>query len=236
MTRRRWVGLAVAVSGAGVVALDERTAGGLGGAALVLGAAGCYGLWVVLQKRALATMPLGHVTAWATWFGAGLTAPLAAGAPHAIATAPAGAVADLLVLGLVLTLVPFLLWGWALARVQASVAAPALLLIGPCGALMGWMFLAEVPPATTVLGGLVTVAGVALANGIAQRSTAKRLHSPPASTLRRPLRKVIPEPATRSLTVEDARTSPGLAAAATRGATWTARPLSVPWTRSHSPV
>jgi terminal-alkyne amino-acid exporter len=236
MTRRRWVGLAIAVGGAGFVALGQQASGGLGGAALVLAAAGCYGLWVVLQKRALATMPLGHMTAWATWFGAALTLPVASGVPHAVTSAPAGALAELLFLGLIVTIVPFLLWGWALARLAASTAAPALLLIGPCGALMGWMWLAEAPAPATVLGGLVTIAGVAVANGLVQRSTAKRLHLPPVSTLISRSRKVMPEPATRSFTVEDARTSPGLAAAATRGATWTARPLSVPWTRSHSPV
>ena len=46
----------------------------------------------------------------------------------------------------------------------------------------------------------------------------------------------MPEPATRSLTVWETRTSPADAAADTRAPTFTARPASLSPTRSHSPV
>ena len=40
---------------------------------------------------------------------------------------------------------PFLLWSWVLQRMDASLAAPALLTIGPTGVLLGWLLLGEQP-------------------------------------------------------------------------------------------
>src|SRR4051812_31773635 len=62
------------------------------------------------------------------------------------------------------------------------------------------------------------------------RSTAKSFHSPgtPLSSATPRSRKAMPDPATRSLTVLETRTSLALAAAATRAPMWTARPPTLP--------
>jgi hypothetical protein len=69
-------------------------------------------------------------------------------------------------------------------------------------------------------------------------STAKRRHSPgiPFNSCGPRSSKPNPEPATRSLTVLETRTSLGPASAATRAPVWTAIPAMVPSTSSHSPV
>jgi drug/metabolite transporter (DMT)-like permease len=161
--RRGWMGLAVALGGATLVALSHRgpQGAGLGGAALVAAAATVYAVWVVLQKRALRSMSPLHATTWATWMGALIALPFGHALPGSLAHASGGGIAALLVLGLVLSTVPFLLWAWVLARLPASVAAPALLMIGPAGVLMGWVLLGEQPAGLALIGGAVTLAGVA---------------------------------------------------------------------------
>src|SRR4051794_41482536 len=97
----------------------------------------------------------------ATWRAPLIALPSGHALPASLGHASGGGVAALLVLGLVLSTVPFLLWAWVLARLPASVAAPALLMIGPAGVLMGWMLLGEQPAGLALVGGAVTLAGVA---------------------------------------------------------------------------
>jgi drug/metabolite transporter (DMT)-like permease len=174
LSARSWCGLAVAVAGVAVVAGTQGVSGeGLGGAPLVLAAVALYALWVVLQKRALATMSAVDVTAWATWLGAGFALPFASGLPHAVTTAPAGALASLLLLGIIVTTVPFLLWTWTLARVEATSAAPFLLLVSPAALLIAWLWLGEAPALAAVAGGALTLVGVAAVQ-IGSRTEARR--------------------------------------------------------------
>jgi drug/metabolite transporter (DMT)-like permease len=153
------------------------SAAGLGGAPLVLAAVALYGLWVVLQKRALATMTAVDVTAWATWLGAGFALPFGSGLPHALTTAPPSALASLLVLGIIVTTVPFLLWTWTLTRVHATTAAPFLLLVSPAALVVAWLWLGEAPALAAIAGGALTLAGVATVQLGAR--TAPRIPSTP---------------------------------------------------------
>jgi drug/metabolite transporter (DMT)-like permease len=160
---RGWAGLLVALGGAALVALSHRGehGAGIGGALLVAAAAAVYALWIVLQKRALRTMSPLHATMWATWFGALFALPFAHDLPASLGDASQRGITALLVLGLGLSTVPFLLWAWALQRLPASVAAPALLMIGPAGVVLGWLLLGEQPAPLAVAGGAITLAGVA---------------------------------------------------------------------------
>jgi drug/metabolite transporter (DMT)-like permease len=162
ISARSWIGLVVSITGVAAVATTQGFSNhGIGGALLVLVAVTLYSLWMVLQKRALATMTAIDVTVWATWLGTGFALPFASGLPHALTTAPASALTSLLLLGIVVTTVPFLLWTWTLARMQATGAAPLLLLISPAALLVAWLWLGEAPALTAVAGGALTLAGVA---------------------------------------------------------------------------
>jgi drug/metabolite transporter (DMT)-like permease len=159
VSRRTWLGLAVAICG---IALSEgaTSTAPLGGV-LILSGVALYALWIVLQKRALRSLKPATVTAWGTWFGALWALPFGAGLPGAVASAPAGALVTLLALGVIVTTVPFLLWTWTLAQLDAGRAAPIMLLIAPATLLMSFLWLGEVPSALGVVGGAVTLAGVA---------------------------------------------------------------------------
>jgi drug/metabolite transporter (DMT)-like permease len=161
LSRRGWIGLAIAV--AGVAISEGGLSGPLTGGALVMAAVCVYALWVVLQKRALRAMAAFAVTAWATWFGAAIALPFGSGLPHAAVSAPTGALITLLLLGTVITTVPFLLWTWTMSRLDTTAAAPFLLLIAPATLLIAWIWLDETPTALALTGGAVTLTGVAVA-------------------------------------------------------------------------
>ena len=177
--RRGWAGLAVALTGAAVVALSRRQGGGVDGALLVAAAAVSYALWIVLQKRALRSMSPLQVTAWGTWFGALIALPFGHGLPHALGDLSSAELWELAGLGLVVSTVPFLLWSWVLQRMDASLAAPALLTIGPTGVLLGWLLLGEQPAPLALLGGAIAVLGVVIVQGAGSR-TPTRLTAPVA--------------------------------------------------------
>ena len=161
VSRRGWIGLALAV--AGVAISEGGLSGPLTGGALILAAVCVYALWVVLHKRALPGMSAFAVTAWATWIGAAIALPFSSGLPHAAVTAPASALITLVLLGTVITTIPFLLWSWIMSRLDTTTAAPFLLLIAPATLLIAWTWLDEAPTALALTGGAVTLTGVAVA-------------------------------------------------------------------------
>jgi len=188
---RGWGGLAVALAGAALVAAGQGPApgAGLSGIALIVGAAGCYAVWIIVQKRALTRLSPFEATAWSTWFGAGLALPFATGLPAALQTAPTSALLSVVFLGVGISIVPFLLWAWVLARMEASSAAPALLLVGPMGTLVAWLSLGEAPALLTLIGGAVTLAGVAtvVLRPRASASTARPVAPRGRLVIRRPI-------------------------------------------------
>lgn len=160
MSGRSVAGLCVALAGVGLVAASQGGLGGGAGTPLVLGAVVLYAFWVVLQKRALANLSAIDVTAWATWFGALFALPFATGVPQVATTASVATLGAILLLGVVITTVPFLLWTWALQRIDASRAAPCLLLISPTALVIAWLWLGESPALVALGGGVLTVVGV----------------------------------------------------------------------------
>jgi drug/metabolite transporter (DMT)-like permease len=106
-------------------------------------------------------MKCAQATVWSAWFGALFALPFTGGAPAALAHAAPDAILGLLFLGFVIATIPFLLWAWVLARVPASTAAPCLLLVSPAAVVIAWVALGEQPALSALLGGLLTLAGVA---------------------------------------------------------------------------
>ncbi len=56
-----------------------------------------------------------------------------------------------------------IIWAWALSRLDASSAAPCLLLVSPAALLVAWLALGEIPAPVALIGGALTLAGVAVA-------------------------------------------------------------------------
>jgi drug/metabolite transporter (DMT)-like permease len=173
LTRRARVGLALGFGGAALVAVSRGGAVGFDARALlVLGAAGVQATFFVAQKALLARSRLDafDVTAWAMWLGAALLLPFAPGLPHAVATAPANALAAVVYLGAGASALGFVSWAYTSARVPVSFAASTLYAIPVVATLVAWLWLGEAPAALAVAGGAVAIAGVAVTARARRRS------------------------------------------------------------------
>jgi drug/metabolite transporter (DMT)-like permease len=116
----------------------------------------------VSQKALLSRHDPLAVTAWAMALGALFCLQLAPGVGSAVGSAPPGALAAVAFLAFGASAVGFFTWAHACARLDVSVAAVALYAVPPVAALVAWLLLGETPSVTTIAGGAVALAGVAL--------------------------------------------------------------------------
>jgi drug/metabolite transporter (DMT)-like permease len=133
-------------------------------AALVLVCVLVTAVFFVAQKPLFARNSMLGVTAFTFFAGTLGALPFAGGLGAALRAAPWSHVAALLYLGIAPTFVGYLAWNAALRRVPASQMATFLYLSPPIALLIGWLWLHEQPGLLTLVGGVITLAGVALAN------------------------------------------------------------------------
>jgi drug/metabolite transporter (DMT)-like permease len=161
---RLLAGMAIAFCGVVLIATTT-SAGGTDVTGVLLGllAALVYAGAAVAQKRLLARVDALTVT----WIGAvaGTTAllPYLPALLSELATAPAAATAWIAYLGVFPTGVAFLTWGYALSRTTAGRLAAATYAIPPIVVLLSWTLLDEIPAPLALAGGLLCLAGVAVA-------------------------------------------------------------------------
>lgn len=158
--------LGCAVSFAGVVLIAVAVSDGFrfgSGVLLCLLAAATYAIGVVAQKPVLARRSSLSITFAACVVGLLVCTPFAPQLVHEVGSAPAGAIAWSVYLGVVPTALAFTTWAYALSRTTAGRMASASFLVPPLAVLLGWVILGETPAPLAVVGGLVVLAGVALA-------------------------------------------------------------------------
>jgi drug/metabolite transporter (DMT)-like permease len=158
-------GSVVAIAGAALIAV----AGGgptrpHAGAVVVLGAALVQGVYHVASKPLLARYSGREVACYAMWTGTLLLAPLAPATVRAVASAPATATVCAAYLGLLPSALGFVVWGYAVARLPLAASTAALYLVPPVALAVAFAWLGETPHPVELLGGLISVAGVALIN------------------------------------------------------------------------
>jgi drug/metabolite transporter (DMT)-like permease len=165
------------VSFAGVVVIGAATSRhGLHdilGAVLCLVAAVGYAGGVVAQKPVLRHASPLSVTWLACTVGAIACLPYAGSLAHGIGHASTSTIGWMIYLGLVPTAAGFVLWAYALARTTAGRMGSTTYLVPPLALLFGWAFLGEVPPALVFPGGVLCLAGVALARTRGRRSVVR---------------------------------------------------------------
>jgi drug/metabolite transporter (DMT)-like permease len=168
LMRREVVGATLAVVGAVIVVTD-----GIPGVTLrilprwrgdvLLALSGvAYALYSLLGRRVLTAANATAVTARSIVWGAVAMAPLAA-LEWTAGQRPAPSVpgvAGMLYLAVVITAWGYVVWNWALARVEAARAAPFLTVQPVVGALLGAALLGDPVSAYTGIGGALIVAGL----------------------------------------------------------------------------
>ena len=168
LTPREAAGAAVAVAGAGLVVLNGVPGVTLdvlprwrGDILLVLSGV-AYASYSLLGRTVLTDTNTAAITARSIVWGAVVMAPLAAlewGA-GARPSATGSALLGTLYLALVITAGAYLVWNWALARVEAARAAPFLTVQPVVGALLGAIVLGEPVTRFTAIGGALVVVGL----------------------------------------------------------------------------
>jgi len=141
------------------------------GAVLCLVAAVGYAGGVLAQKPVLRHASPLSVTWLACTIGAISCLPYAGSLVHGIGHASGSTVAWMIYLGVAPTAAGFVLWAYALARTTAGRMGSTTYLVPPLAILFGWAFLGEVPPALVFPGGVLCLAGVALARTGGRRRT-----------------------------------------------------------------
>jgi drug/metabolite transporter (DMT)-like permease len=156
----------IAVAFAGVLLIGLSTSGGdadVVGVAFCLVAAVGYAIGVVAQKVVLRRLPALQVTLTACAIGAAGCLPWIGALVGDVHDAPSSSVLGMVYLGAVPTAIAFSTWAYALARTDAGRLGVTTYLVPPLVIGLAWVLLDEVPPVLAVVGGVICLAGVAVA-------------------------------------------------------------------------
>ncbi|MET0692660.1 MAG: DMT family transporter [Propionibacteriaceae bacterium] len=140
------------------------------GVLLVLLAAVVYAAAVVAQKVVLRRVPGAQVTFLACLIGMIACLPFAGVLARELAVAPVSATLGLVYLGLVPTAIAFSTWAYALTRTDAGRLGATTYIVPLVTIILGWTLLGEVPVPLAIVGGLVSLVGVALSRLKTQRA------------------------------------------------------------------
>jgi len=161
---RLFLGMGVALAGVGIIAFGgDPSQISILGIGLALLCAVTYAVGTVLQKVLLRTVdPL-----MMTWIGCTsavvMCLPFLPGLIAELQAAPPEAIWSLVFLGVGPTAIAFITWGYVLSRVSAGRSAASTYLVPPVVVIMAWLTIDEIPPVLSILGGALSLAGVALA-------------------------------------------------------------------------
>jgi drug/metabolite transporter (DMT)-like permease len=158
-------GCAIAFAGAVVIgmATSERSLDAGWGAAMCIAAAAAYAGGVVSQKPLLERTSGLQVTFLACMVGAVACLPYAPALVYDAGGASASALAWTVYLGVFPTAIGFSTWAYALRRTTAGRMGATLYLVPPVAVVLGWALLGEAPPALSLAGGALCLAGVVVA-------------------------------------------------------------------------
>ncbi|MBE3008694.1 EamA family transporter [Microbispora sp. NEAU-D428] len=183
--RRRITGMAVAFGGLGLIAAGVVARSGaipFGVFLLCVGAAAGWGLGNVATRRAAPPDSLRFMV-WVSAVSAPplLALALATEGPSSLTSFTAEGVGAVLYTAFLSTLGGFAVWGWLLARYDASVVAPYSLLVPVFGIASAALLTGEPISPLTVAAGALILAGLLFANSRPRTAPAPERHPLPAS-------------------------------------------------------
>ena len=118
---------------------------------------------MVAQKVVLRRIPGLQVTWLACLIGTIACLPFVGSLVRDVAAAPTSAIVGVVYLGVVPTALAFTTWAYALSRTSAGRLGVTTFAVPPVAILLGWLFLDEVPVLLAILGGALSLVGVAVA-------------------------------------------------------------------------
>ncbi len=158
-----WTGTLISLGGVALIARAQAHGQLMTPAAgLLLISACCYASYNVLQKPLLDRHGAVWLVSWAIWLGTLMLLPWAPGLCAELGQVHGSVILITVLIGLLPTVVAFLLWSWCLRRCAVTVLVPVLYLVPVISLVASRLVLQERPSAAALLGCAVVVAGVIL--------------------------------------------------------------------------
>jgi len=167
-SRRRWAGSAVALAGTALIAVSHGLGFGVS-ALVVLAAAVLQGVFHSAQKPLLARYTGFEVTAYAMWAGTVFILPWTGSLLRTLPDAGGAAIGSAVFLGVAPSAAGFVLWAYAMARMDVGRVTVSLYLVPAAAILISLAWLGQVPGPVELIGGVIALAGVMLARGAVAR-------------------------------------------------------------------
>jgi len=162
--RQLVIGGLIAFAGTVLIGISTSTGqADLVGVLLVLVSASTYSIAMIAQKSALRRLPSLQVTWLGCVIGTVASLPFAGGLIRDVASAPLVPTLGVVYLGLVPTALAFSTWAYALSKTTAGRLGVTTYAVPPITIALSWAFLGEVPTVLAVIGGLISLVGVAIA-------------------------------------------------------------------------
>lgn len=162
---RAWLGVVLCLVGVGVISFSS--GGGFEfspGVLLVFGAMLSISVYSVLQKPFLKRYSAIQLTTYSIWAGTLFLLVISPTAITAVPAAPIQATLAVIYMGIFPGVIAYIGWTYVLSQIPASRAGSFLAVIPLAALLIGWLWLGEVPPPVSLIGGAIVLIGVMLVN------------------------------------------------------------------------
>jgi len=165
-----WFGIGLSMTGVVLTAAGSETGFTFNlGSLLILGAAFCAAVQTLISKALTQRYAAVDVTTWSIWVG---TLGLLPFSEDLVATATRLSGLGwlhLVFLGMVPAALCYTIWSWVLVTLPITTVMSAVYAIPVFSVLFGWLILGEKPSALTLVGGAVTLAGVAWVQSLTRK-------------------------------------------------------------------
>ncbi len=165
LTPLGWTGVVISFSGVALISLGSGTGLRFEPAALfIVCAAIGESVYFVLQKPHLTRYSGLQLTTYTIWTGTVCMLVFLPGLVRQVQAAPVGATLAVVYLGIFPAAIGYVLWSYALSRSDVSRVTSTLNLSPILSLLIAFLWLGEVPTVPSLIGGLITIAGVIVLN------------------------------------------------------------------------
>ena len=160
-----WIGMLASFVGAALISVGEAEGYALDlGVIPILLAAIAVSVYLILQRPYLAKYGPLAFTTYAVWAGTLCTIVFLPGLVTDLGHATPQATLAVIFLGVFPTAVAYVTYAYAFSRMPAPVAVSFLYLIPALAFLIAWLWLGEVPTLLSVIGGVISLAGIVVVN------------------------------------------------------------------------
>ncbi len=167
-----WIGILISMAGVIMTAIGGSVGLTLNlGTMLILGAALSSAIQTLINKALTRRYHALDVTTWAIWIGTIGLLPFSHDLPEAWGRLSTNGLLHLIFLGVVPAALCYTIFAWVLTQVPIATAMSAVYAIPVFSLIFGWLMLGEHPTTLTLIGGAVTIVGVAWVQILTRRET-----------------------------------------------------------------